>query len=192
VRLDVSGRRPWPGPDWDSFEVVLHGMQRRSFLALNEGEAVSYRRSEPDGELLYLFGLPPRVVTPPGRQPRHEPSLLLIDRLEVGVAGSPARLVADFEADRLYLDIGEERRKGQLDRVLDGLPLVQLPPRTGRPVGSRQVEDVGALRGAIEVAVHKLRRDHRRVTVRAVANEIGYHETTLSRKLRRLKIPLPR
>lgn len=188
MKLDVTGHRPWPGPKWDGFRITLEGSERSSALGLREGEAISYRE---DGRLVYLFGMG-RTVTPPGGRPRREPTELVIGRVEVSVEGSPARLVADFNADRLVLEIGDERRKGQLDRILEALPILQLPPPTGRPKGSRQVEDVDGLRRRIEAAIATLRSDHRRVSVRAVAAEIGYNESTLSKKLGRLKIPLPR
>lgn len=76
--------------------------------------------------------------------------------------------------------------------MLGALRLVQLPPLTGRGVGSRQAEDVDGLRQRVSTAVDDLRRNHGKVTVRAVAAELGYDESTLSKKLRRLEIPLPR
>jgi hypothetical protein len=189
VRLDVTGHRPWPGPDWDGFEVVLHGTERRSFLGVHAGEAVSWSE---DGRVVYLFGMPGRMVTPPGRRERLELTELVIERIEVACDDSPARLVADFAADRLYLEIGDERAKGRLESLLGALRLLQLPPATGRRAGSLQAEDVDGFRARLDAAVATLIRDHRKVSVKSVAGEIGYDASTLSKKLRRLKIPLPR
>src|SRR5687767_2612743 len=137
--LDVSRQRPWPGPKWDAFRVVLHGDERPSYVPVPDGHAVSYRESEPDGRILYYFGLPGRTVTPPGKRPRHEPTILEIERVEVSSDGlSPARLVADFHNDRLYLDIAEERSQSRLRDLLGALPLLQLKPHAGgRPRGHR-------------------------------------------------------
>lgn len=59
MRLNVTGRRPWPGPRWDGFGVALEGTERRGVYGLKDGKAVTTREQ---GRLVYLFGRPPRTV----------------------------------------------------------------------------------------------------------------------------------
>lgn len=188
MRLDVSGRRPWPGPTWDGYRIALEGAERPSFLGLRDGEAVSWSDA---GRVVYLFGRPGRIFTPPGRRARREPTEMVIERIEVQRDGSPARLVADFKADRLYLEIGEERRKKQLESLLGALPLLQLPPGKGRKLGSRQREDVAELRRQIAEAVVRLRADGGRVSWNTVADSMGWEPSTLRRKAQSYGITHP-
>lgn len=112
--------------------------------------------------------------------------------MEVSTEQSPARLVGDFAADRLYLEIGDARSQARLRVVLGALPLLQLRPHPGgRKVGSRQREDVDALRAQIREARSGLEADGDRVSWAAVARIMGWESSALRKKAQRLGIEHP-
>lgn len=77
MRLDVTGRRPWPGDLAEGYRVVLEGKEQPSPYGLADGEAAEY---SPDGNrVVRAFGIR-RVVTPKGGRPRHDLRELAIDR----------------------------------------------------------------------------------------------------------------
>lgn len=188
MRLDVSGGRPWPGERWDSFRVVLHGSEGPNPYGIAPGVAASY---SPDGMTRVIaFGMG-RIVTPPGRQARRELTELRIRRVEVSVEGSLATLVLEVPTDRVHLEVGAERRQSWLRMLLHALPLVQEPPLVGRPLGSRQIEDVGELRRQIGAAVSRLRADGSRVSWNAVADVMEWEPSALRKKAQSYGITHP-
>jgi hypothetical protein len=183
MRLDVTGRRPWPGPKWDACQIVLEGVEQPSPYALEDGEAAEYSLGVGQPRI-YAFGIRRLVAHPRGR-PRQELRELRIDRIEVAQGDSPARLVANFGADSLELVIGDERSKTRLEALLGSLPLLQLPPPIGRPVGHAPL-DAQAVQLEVLAAIRAQRdADHSvgRVTQAQVAERRNQSERQLRRDL---------
>lgn len=186
MRLDVSGPTPWLGVkgDWSGFRITLEGIRRPSRWAARDG-TIGLDGAE------YIFAFS-REKTRAGRRLRRVPHELVLRRVVIERLETSARLILDVPRDRVTLDLNGERRKTAITPLLDALPLVERLPGTGRRVGSIQAEDVEAWQRVIESAATRLRRNYSRVTVRSLATELGYDESTLGKKVRRLKLSIPR
>jgi len=187
VKIDVSGATPWLGVDrdWSNYRILVEGEPRTSRWGLHDGEVAI------DEDGAYLFGFS-RPETPSGHPSRKVPYELVLRRVTIGRDDGPAQLILHVRSDRIQLDLNGERRQGRLHELLRALPLVEGMPETGRPVGSLQREDTAALQAELDSEAARLKQRRMKVSIRSLATSMGYDETALGRKIRRLGLTVPR
>jgi hypothetical protein len=182
MRLDVSGRRPWPGPEWDAYTVALSGRTRIGRWGLWDGDLVLVRDTTGDPRSEHtLFGYSV-MVTPPGYRPRRDARELVVSRIEVAHPSTAARLTWVAAGDKVVLEFRSERRKHGPATLLDALPLLMERPRLGRPIGSVNDEDGPALQAIIDREADRIAGSGERVSWAELARSVGMDPSTMSRK----------